>query len=242
MEIKILYSGSSANFLKRMSVFAETIPDLTRRISGLKLTQSCSGMRSLRFSEATINSEKFIYDRAKDELVLYPANFRAGDRIDYYFFKALGRRHWNLNVPSGDKIRWINMQTFVKEALIDRIAKVLNGNMPFKDVIQKFNTAVEKLVVVHIVNALTRNSVTPSQLKSMDFRRHNSVSDFVRGKRPFSIKPLISTYGGEIRRLGDYEEAFSEYCLNRGEFKISESSTKDEFKNLFLEVSGVIHK
>jgi hypothetical protein len=239
MDLKILYSGSSAGFLKRMAVFADTIPDLTRRISGLKLSPSCSGLRSIKFVEATINSEKFTYDRAKDELILYPANFKAGDRIDYYFFKAIARRHWNLNVSSGEKVRWANMQVFVKRALVDRIAQVLNGSMQFKDVIQKFNTAVDKLVVVHILNALTKNSVTPSQLKSMDFRKHPSVSDFVAGRRPFSIKPLVSTYGGSVKRLGDYEEAFSEYCLFRGEFKISESSTKEEFKDLFLEVSGV---
>jgi hypothetical protein len=242
MDLKILYSGNSANFLKRMAVFAETVPDIARRIDGLKLSSSCSGLRSIRFSETTINNDRFTYDRAKDEIILYPVNFRAGDRIDYYLFKAIGRRHWSLNITSGEKVRWANMQVFVKEALIDRIAKVLNGSFKFKDVINKFTTAIDKLVVIHILNALTKNSVTPSQLQSLDFRRHASVSDFVRGRRPFSIKPLISTYGGDVKRLGEYEEAFSEYCLGRGEFKISESSTREEFKNLFLEVSGVIRR
>jgi hypothetical protein len=241
MEPKILYSGSSAEFLRKMAAFADTIPDLTRRLTGLKLSQAYNGLRSVKFVEAATNSDKFVYDRSKDELTIYPHNFRSGDRIDHYFFKAIARRHWTLNVPASDKVRWAGMQVFVKKALVDRIAELLDGTTPFKAIIEKLNTAVDKLVVIHILNALTKNSVTPSQLKSIDFRKHASVSDFLSGKRPFSIKPLVSAYGGDIRRVGDYEEAFSEYCLGRGEFKISESSTKEEFKGLFLEVSGVTY-
>lgn len=239
MEPKILYSGNSAEFLRKMAAFADTISDLTRRLTGLKLSKAYNGLRSVKFVEAAPNNDKFTYDRGKDELVFYPHNFRPGDRIDYYFFKGIARRHWALNVPSSDKIRWSGMQVFVKKALVDRIAEALDGKTPFKAVISKFNKAVDRLVVVHVLNALTANSVTPSQLKSIDFRKHTSVSDFLSGKRPFSIKPLVSAYGGDIRRVGDYEEAFSEYCLGRGEFKVSESSTKEEFKDLFLEVSGV---
>jgi hypothetical protein len=242
MEPKILYSGSSAEFLRKMAAFADTIPDLTRRLTGLKLSPAYSGLRSVKFIEAAPNNDKFVYDRSKDELTLYPRNFGPGDRIDHYFFKAIARRHWSLNIPAADKVRWSGMQVFVKRALVDRIAEALDGKTPFKTVINKFNKAVDKLVVIHVLNALTQNSVTPSQLKSMDFRKHTSVSDFLNGKRPFSIKPLVSAYGGDVRRVGDYEEAFSEYCLGRGEFKITESSTKEEFKNLFLEVSGVIRR
>lgn len=238
MEFKILYSGSSTDFLKRMSAFSETLPELIRRIDGLKLSKSRIGLRSLNFVEKAINGERFFYDRSNDSITVNPLNFRAGDRIDQVVFRAFGHRHWHLNIPSSKKIEWAGMYVTVPESLIDRLAPKLRGKNDFKDAVSSFNNATERLIVIHIVNALTKNSVTPSQLSSIDFRTHPSVSDFVHGKRPFSLRPLVSTYGGDVKRLGDYAEAFSEYCAWRGTFKISESSTREAFKELFLSVSG----
>ena len=129
------------------------------------------------------------------------------------------------------------MYAFARRSLIDRLAEVMDGKTDFKGVLSKFNTAVDKLVVLHILNALTHNSITPSQLQSIDFRKHASVRDFVEGNRPYSLKPLLSTYGGDVKRLSDYPECFAEFLLNRGDMKISESSTKREFIDLFDFVS-----
>jgi len=235
---KVLYTGSSSDFLKRMSAFADTLPDLFRRIDGLKLSRSYTGLKPIKFLESPVNGEKIVYDRSRDEITIHPSNFTAGDRIDAFFFKALGKRHWEMNVSSTNKIKWANQYCFVKEALIDRLSEFMHGKLSFKEVISMFTTAVDKLIVIHILNALTHNSVTPSQLQSIDFKNHASVKDFVEGRKPYSLKPLLSTYGGDVRRLSDYSECFSEWCLNRGNFKITETSTKEEFKDLFLAVSS----
>ena len=237
MSIKVFYSGTTPDFLKRMAAFADVLPELTRRIDGLKLSRAYTGVKSVKFLEVPINSEKVYYDASKDAIIIHPSNFVAGDRIDRVFFKALGKRHWSLNMTSSDKARWLNMYAFARKSLIDRLAVHMKGQLTFKDVIAKFNTAVDRLVVLHILNALTKNSVTPAQLKSVDFRKHPAVKDFIEGRRPYSLRPLISTYGGDIKRMSDYTECFAEWCVNRGSFKISETSTKEEFKNLFMAVS-----
>lgn len=237
MSIKIQYSGSDHEFVGRMTAFAGMIPDITKSLEELGLVEAIQGLDTVKFVEDSPSSDRSQYVQSDDDIIVYPLNFKAGDRPDWSIYWAIGARHWSLNISPENKIRWSNMAVEPSKSQASRVLEFFDGTKTFRQAIDSANDAIERLIAVHIANALTKNGIRPVGIAAVNLRSYPPVSDFTSGLRSYSLKPLVSAYGS-ISCLPDYASAFAEYAVNGGKFMIREKSTNKAFTSLFTKVSN----
>jgi len=236
MSTPIQFNGSDPEFTRRTQAFAAMIPDIQSNLADLGIEEAIQGLSSFKFVEMSPSAERSQYVTEGDDIMIYPMNFKAGDRPDWSIYWALGARHWALNISPENKVRWSNLTVEPSKATVARILKMLDGKHTFRQVIESVGEAVGRLVALHITNALVKNGIRPTGLAAIDLNNYPPVSDFMHGLRSFSLRPLVSAYGS-ICCLQGYAGAFAEYAVNNGKFPIREHSTAKAFTALFSEVT-----
>jgi len=237
------YIGQSPNFMRRMTSMAEALPAMFARIDSLGLKKSYVGLKGIRFVENFERGSSTMsrYDRSTDIISIYPMAFRGGSRIDVTFYTGLGLRHWELNIPTNLMMVWKHKLIQPNMATMDRLTKYLRGGISsYKELIDKFQTPIDKLQVIHVVNALIDNSVKPQEAKTLDLFGYPPVEDFCKGLTPYSLVPLLSAYRGGIGTdIEKYENAFAEFCCENGKVRAAETSVEFELSELFRYCSGL---
>ncbi len=218
---------------------AEALPSMFTRVENLKLKKSFVGMKGVRFVEKLERGSAILsrYDRSTDTISIYPMSFRSNSRVDVAFYNGLGLRHWELNVPSHLKAVWKQKLIQPNLAVMDRLNVAFkSGFTDYKQILNKFTSAVERLQVLHVINTLIDHNVKPQEAEHLDIYAYPPIEDFCKGLTPYSLLPLLSAYRGT---LDNYEDAFSEYCTENGKLHASESSVEFELIELFKYCSGM---
>lgn len=231
--------GGGELFLKRMAVFASTLPDIFGRLDKFSLRVAYRGLHKLRFCERLEKGSavRSWYDKTSDCLTIYPMAFIPGNRIDIAVYEGLGERHWALNMTTADKVRWTKKLVIPDMATIDRVINyVKDGGGDYTQIVKKFSTSNDRLQAIHIFNALIANAVKPDKAKHLNLKTFPATKDFCIGAKPFSLIPLISAYFGS-GKLDNYKDAFAWYLSNSGRFNVSETSVESQLVKLFQAVT-----
>lgn len=235
--VHTVYVGSGTRFLTIMAQFSRALPGIFRTLNRLRLQKSYQTLQKMRFVERLEKGTTlFDYDKSTDTLSIYPLAFQAHNRIDWVVYAGLGSRFYQREMSSVAKNQWMRKQVVPKRATIDRLQDLFDKGpvrSNFKDYLKEFNEATDRLVVIHILNALIKNSVRPSGIKTLRLDKFPPTSDFVRRLKPYSLKPLLSAYVGKTWGIDKYEFAFAEYSIRGGKFPCSELSVEDALRTLF---------
>lgn len=232
--------GSGPRFMMGMTTFSRALPKIFRRLNQLGLQQAYRGLEKLRFVEfPEVGGDPFYYDKQKDIISVYPMVSTAQGRLDKVVYAAFGARHFHHNISSAGKTQWTKKLVYPDRSVIDRLQDMFRDRArpQYKSYIRDFRTATEKLVVIHLLNALIANSVAPQRVSTIDLSSFPPTADFVNGRAPFSMRPLISAYAGKRWGLDKYDNAFAEYCARRGHLDIAEPSVEDATLSLFQAVT-----
>lgn len=242
MNLKPVYEGQGHEFMRRLSSFSACLSDIESRMDDLKLDRAYNSVHKLRFVESMERGscKSAYYDATKDEVTIYPMAFTAGTRIDQALYSGFGERFWATRLTSQQKVEWMRMLVNPDRAVMDRLDALLkqgNGES-YDDVLKRFNTATERLQVLHVMNALIKNNVSVANARNISIFDYPATKDFCKSNRPYSIVPLVGVYGG----LGDVKQfgpSFSHYCCHNGKFSLSERSTSEGLTELFESVCGL---
>lgn len=220
----------------RMAALAGTLPDIFRRLDSLKLSKAYRGLKGLKFLEKTVGGEPVYYHPREDVIYIYPMAFSGGGpRCDILIYRGLGQRFMHKHLAAQQKLQWAKKYVYPQRSVMDLLMGLLDGTTPYREILGRFKEASERLQVIHVLNALTANSVNHVAAGTLDLAEFPPTKDFVAGRRPFSLQPLTSAYSG--RRLNRYEDAFAEYCAQNGTLRVAEQSVRDGVLELFKTVT-----
>lgn len=106
---------------------------------------------------------------------------------------------------------------------------------PYTQVVESFTNPVDRLVAIHVVNALIANRVRVAECKNIDIRQWGATSDFCRRKRYYSLTPLISAYCSRSL-YENYGSAFANValCLELA----THSAVSASFKKLVVDLAS----
>jgi hypothetical protein len=235
------YIGQSPSFMRRMTSMADGLPSFFRRLDTLGLGRSYVGLKGIRFVEKLERGSSTLswYDRSSDVITVYPLAYSSSSRFDITFYTGLGLRHWELNVPSNLKMVWKEKLVQPNVSLMSRLEVELKKVYLYRELLSKFTTSIDRLQVIHVINALVDNNIKPQEARCLDIYSYPPIEDFCRGLRPYSLTPLLSAYrGGSGLDMNKYENAFAEFCSENGKIKAAEMSVEYELIELFKFVSN----
>ena len=238
--VNMVMIGSGSRFFRVMEALSRAMPQIFRAMNTLQLSKAYRNVVKVRFVERPeAGGDAFYYDKSRDIISIYPLVPTANGRLDKVLFAAFGRRYFERYLSSAGRTQWSKKLVYPDRAVIDHLQDLFKDSprSAMKHYLRDFRSATEKLVVIHILNALIANSIKPNRLKTLDLRTLPCTAKFVNGSSPFSMKPLLSAYVGKQWGLDRYEVAFAEYCARSGNFDISEPSVEDAAVSLFQAVT-----
>lgn len=238
--VPVVMVGTTAKFVRAIQAFAPALPKVFRTLTRLKLQASFRGLDKIRFVESTERgSDAYYYNKSEDIISIYP--FAAGpfSRLDKVIYMALAERYWYKEMSAGQRVQWQKKLVYPKKSVIDRLQASFSrgGKTSFTQFVDEFKEANERLVVIHLCNALIKNSVRATNSRSINLTSHPATSSFARARTPYSLLPLISAYGGRGPSAESYETVFANYCAAAGKLEYSEASVGDAVVALFQSVS-----
>lgn len=236
----VVYEGKSPSFLKRLASFADTLPDVFNRLDNLQLHYSFTGLKRLRFVETLERGSGTLahYDPNVDVISVYPLAFQIGGRIDLALYSGIGQRHWKFNVNNEDREKWTRKLVKADRAVIDRFSDAVTNTRfgRYEELLKNFHSSVDRLQAIHLINALKKNSISPTQAKNLSIYNYPPTKDFCSGSRPFSITPLMSVYSGGMNLIS-YDQAFAHFCSRNGKFGVAEDSVEAALLELFKSIT-----
>lgn len=126
---------------------------------------------------------------------------------------------------------WLRKLTLAKpeiaKAFNDKLAR---GNFSsYQSLVESFSGSIERLVAVHVANALIGTGVSIKDANNLDVTTWPVTAEFASGRKPYSLIPLLGAYcDGE--QLSSYGVAFRH--LVSGTLKCSRSDVGQELKAL----------
>lgn len=234
-----VYVGETDAFFRRLPLFVKALPSIFRRIQQLNLERSYVGLRKLRFIEKLERgaTQMSWYHPAEDMLSLYPLAFQIGDRCDLALYSGLGKRYWFKYISSDKRILWDTKSVYATRATMDRLQAIFKKGVPtYEAALSQFKTAIDRIQVIHIINALKASNITAQQMQNYSIFVLPCTSAFALGRTPFTIAPLLHVYmgSGDVLR---YDMAFAMYCSYNGRFPVQETSVAAALEWLFLYVT-----
>lgn len=240
LPVPVTVIGDDPVFLERVGKFAPALPGIFERLRWLRLELSYQKLRKLVFTQEARYSDPVYYKLTDDTLMIFPLAFRAGQRIDIATYMGFGRRHWQRNIPSPYKEQWLKLEIEPDKRVVSKVVDHLKAGTGYKGLVARFSRCHDRLIAIHIANALIRNHVPPDVASRLDLYAYPPTADFVRGERKFSLKPLISAYrpsGLYGLDVAVYEEAFTSYCMTRGSIPVTELSVQHALVELFKSIT-----
>ena len=234
------YVGETEDFLKRMSMFVRTFPDIFWRLKSLRLDRAYLGLRGLRFVEKMERGSDVLayYDPGTDVITVYPMNFRLGaGRIDLALYTGFGERYWNQRVQARARYVWSQKYVYSNKPTMKRLWSILSTtNTPYNSIVEMFKLANERLQVIHVLDALIANNISRDRAKLLDIFVYPPTAPFCNGNTPYTLNPMLSVYYGPMN-MREYWVCFSKYCSFNGRIPCTDLSVESSLNNLFKTVT-----
>jgi hypothetical protein len=178
---------------------------------------------------------------SKDLIALYPALLdrepAQADSIVLREFGLLLLRKAGAHCQE----RWEKKLALPKESQISAVqqrlqdAAIRAANKTYREVVETFNTAMDRLVCLNVSNALLANGVQFPSSTGIDIKVWGPTSEYSCGKRYHSLIPYTSAYAPrEVHNC--YGCAFAEMIVNKMR-SIRESSTAKALEALIREIA-----
>ena len=196
--------------------------------------------------EFQVNSERKTENDAslhpsKDLIALYPALLdKTPAQADSIVLREFGKLL--LRKAGGHcQERWEKKLTLPKESQIAAVqgrlqdAAIRAANRTYREVVETFTTAMDRLVALNVSNALLANGVGYPSSQGIDIKVWGPTAEYSSGKKYHSIIPFTSAYAP--REVHDcYGCAFAEMIINKMR-SIRESSTAKALESLIREIA-----
>ncbi len=237
--IEFTYQGTSQLFLYRMGNITNALPDMFSQIRKCGLEASTRGVKKIRICEkmeAGLNLAS--YDPAADQVNIYPMAWQSGARVDISFYAGFGLRHWLRNVQPVNRVLWLKKAVFCDPRSYKNVSSWFTGQHDYSTILQGAKTADTRLITWAIIQLLRDGGVDHRDLASMNISSSPMVADFIAGRKPYSLKPLITRFGGGQFNVSSYEGAFSSYVAHGGKIALTDPSASAALTDLFRRVSA----
>lgn len=135
-------------------------------------------------------------------IILYPRRLRDDDAYDYVL-RAFGmavfmkldeteRNHWHRkhSLPTKDQVDVYNGRINDKHAQASLTS--------YKELVETFETAVDRLVAINFSNALAANGVPFRQSFGYNVYTYGPTAEYANRKRYHSLAPLLSAYADAL--------------------------------------------
>lgn len=228
----------------------QTFKQIVKSASGLLLAHPVGQQPHVKHLwnsvEFQVNSERKTENDAsahpsKDLIALYPALLdktpAQADSIVLREFGLLLLRKSGAHCQE----RWEKKLTLPKESQISAVqsrfqdAAIRAANNTFRDVVETFNTAMDRLVCLNISNALLANGVGFPSSQGIDIKVWGPTAEYSSGKKYHSLIPFTSAYAPrEVHNC--YGCAFAEMIINKMR-SVRESSTAKALEGLIREIA-----
>ncbi len=234
--LPISFSGSGEKFLARLKAIPDLLEHCTKQMTALKLNEAWRQTRGIQvFEEPRQGRLPFWYDHGTDTIQLYPLLF--GKRPDADIFSAFGKRHWHRNLSQAERLQWINATVFPDVRTLEKFKDKIKAGTDYNTLLASFTQPDERLVVIHLINALIKNHTTAAQAQHIDLDHYAPVSDFLSAEKPYTARPLLKTFRPQHENVDSYAQAFGEFCVNKGKFLSSLPAMEKLYRTLFHAVT-----
>lgn len=177
-----------------------------------------------------------------DSVVLY-ANFLNGSDKDrlHAVLREFGKILFT-KLSDDAKETWQKKLVTPTEAQIEALQAKLNveADIDYETIISNMATPVDKLVAIHVFNALIKNNITAPNARYLDLRQAGPTSEFCNLERPYSIAPLTSAYAGDERVHENFHDAFASYAVDELQVMRNQAVRK-ELQQLIFKVCQAVH-
>jgi hypothetical protein len=114
-------------------------------------------------------------------------------------------------------------------------AAIRAANSTYREVVETFTTAMDRLVCLNIGNALLANGVSFPSSQGIDIKVYGATSEYASGRKYHSIIPFTSAYAPrEVHNC--YGCAFAEMVINKMR-SIREKSTANSLEILIRDIA-----
>lgn len=173
---------------------------------------------------ASLNGRWCFYDPAENTVFITEECVARGEESHYLVVQEFLKAYWERLTPRS-RLTWTSKLVTPRARTIEQIEQHINSGVPLRVIYQKFTDAVSRLVAIHITNAISKSG---GYAAGVPLAEHPSTADFVSGRRPFSLTPLLSVYAGF--GMDRFECAAGTWLFSQ--VAVTESSTKDSFEGL----------
>ena len=232
---------SNAEFESLGKKVSRAIERAIGKLGGHGLGRAATGGRAKCFGSASEGPSIIAtYYKTTDWLHVYLPVVRDNPGLlDSMVVHELGHRHWYQNLTSYERGRWNKKYVAASTSTIDRIQSLLRTKRygQYRDIVEEFDSPNERLVCIHVVNALLVNKYPVKLLDQVNIKEHPATKEFATGGKLYSLIPLVSAYAREAD-YEDYAETFRAYVESNGSLsQLDEPSTRKVLVELFEEVS-----
>lgn len=161
----------------------------------------------------TETARLFIQKDDKPVIFLYPCLSRyTPDYQSFCVLKEFGK-YILLQAPEEMETHWKQKLVLPTNAQIDAFTGRLNeGFKSYSDVVESLKLPVDRLVALHLANALMKNGQAFNGASNVDVREWGPTHEFATCQRYFSISPLTSAYCPQHVNQ-DFGSAFASMCV-----------------------------
>ena len=232
---------SDEEFGRLASQVSRALDEVIRVLQRYRLERAADGAQVKYFGTTPEGSSiPATYYRTGDWLHIYlPVFDNHPDILESVLIHELGHRMWYNHITSTQRMLWNKKYIAADGRTIDRIQHLLNTKKytRYRDMVEEFDNPNERLVAIHIANALIANKYPTGLTQKLNVREYPATKEFSRGSRLYSLIPLISAYARESD-YEDYAETFRAYVESDGTLRqISEESTRLGLVELFEKVT-----
>jgi len=245
MNFKVFYADRGSLSEEEFESLAGSVTkELSQAINTLGrfgLERAASGGKAKYFgSMAEGASIVATYFDTEDLLHVYLPVFQSNaDLLPSVCIHELGHRHWYKNLNGSQRGMWNKKYVPASQSTVDRIQRLMKGGKykRYMAVVDEFTNPNERLVCIHVVNALIVNKYPIELLPNLDVREHPATKEFCYGSKLYSLIPLVSAYARESD-YEDYAETFRAFIEGGGNLRaIREESTRTALTELFKKVT-----
>jgi len=175
-------------------------------------------------------------DLTDNGIVLYPRRLHDEDAYDYVL-RAFGLAIF-YKLDAKEQNHWNKKHSLPVEAQVSAFNGRINDKhahatlSTYGEVVQTFETAVDRLVALNLSNALLANGVPFRQSMGVDVYTYGATTDYANRKRYHSLIPLVSAYADA--QVGDcYGVALADLVMHDLNC-VRESSTQKALRSMII--------
>lgn len=167
-------------------------------------------------------------------IILYPRRLNESDADDYVL-RAFGLAVF-LKLNERDQTHWHKKHALPTKEQVDAYNGRLNDQHAhatlhnYRELVETFDTAVDRLVALNFSNALIANGVPFSQTVGLNVYTYGPTSDYANRRRYHSLTPLVTAYSDRLL-AASFGVALSDLVLHDLNC-VRESSTQRALKVL----------